>query len=36
MPLRPPPDSIDKDDKFFKLKDSEKAKIEKEEYPLFT
>ena len=34
MPLRPPPDSIDKDDEFFKLEDFKETKIEKEEYSL--
>ena len=36
MPLGPPLDSIDEDDEFFELEDSEEAKIEKEEYPLPT
>ena len=36
MPLGPPSDSIDEDDEFFKLKDSEEAKIEKEKHLLPT
>ena len=34
MPLGPPPDSINEDDEFFELEDSEEAKIEKEEHLL--
>ena len=36
MPLGPPLDFINKDDEFFKLEDSEEAKIEKEEHLLST
>jgi len=36
MPLGPPPDFINEDDEFFKLENSEKAKIEKEKYSLLT
>ena len=36
MPLGPPPDSIDENDEFFKLEDSEEAKIKKKEHLLPT